>query len=427
MYNIMEYLDHKTIEKARESQTIKFEEEDYDDYTDRVTSAGFTSHHEPRLTEEAHVLVNEAVGIPQNDILVLDERSDKKYAKTVVGPCILMVAHDSKKKRLGAIHFDVGSDIELLIDDLKRELGIENFNDYDISLVGGIKSDDDGEMKVSEDFRNKLMDYLNDQKVKIIYDGTLKLAESDYKYHAKEWVHLFYEPLIVDRSSGLVLSYDAWSDLVGGAADMWEEEEEYLSGPSTKTREDAWRAIQGQVKKRTLYDYCQRFDLKPEYFEGKSILDVGAGAAIFAKDSKNKGVSAIGFDPIYLFKRGRRIFREVGTKKELPQGMAGLSHDLPFKDEKFDILTFVYSAFLYADDFESVRKTLEEGLRVLKNDGSLYIYPFWQEIGKDDGSFRICEAIEDLLKKLDVPYEIKKPNTPAKDEELFSYLVARKK
>lgn len=137
------------------------------------------------------------------------------------------------------------------------------------------------------------------------------------------------------------------------------------------------------------------FGLKSEDLFGKQILDIGSGAGIFAKEAKEKGINVTPVDLNYKYESGRVYYKHEflfqwlkkvmgGKKKNLPQAYAALAKDLPFKDETFDDLFYVYSAFNYARSGSEVTEILAEGLRVLKKGGKMFLYPteYNKELGK---------------------------------------------
>jgi ubiquinone/menaquinone biosynthesis C-methylase UbiE len=143
-------------------------------------------------------------------------------------------------------------------------------------------------------------------------------------------------------------------------------------------KRDAQEALDGQIKRRNFYDYIIRLNLNEDDLREKSILDVGAGEANFAKQAKMKGISVTALDTIYSLKEGRERFRNISLEGYLPDAVAGTTQEMPFKNEKFDLLTYMFSSFYYAKSEEDLRDGLNEGLRVLKKGGKMMIYPCWR-------------------------------------------------
>lgn len=127
------------------------------------------------------------------------------------------------------------------------------------------------------------------------------------------------------------------------------------------------------------------------------ILDVGAGAANFAKEAGQKGVSVVALDNTYRLPEGRlmlkdeKFFEKVqrimkGKKQEIPLALAILAEALPFRDEQFDRLFYIYSAFNYSMSAKQAKKIFDEGLRVLRPEGKMHIYPIFRDSKSGDFS-----------------------------------------
>lgn len=71
--------------------------------------------------------------------------------------------------------------------------------------------------------------------------------------------------------------------------------------PSEKIhREKAQFQLDWKDLDRDLIAYLTFFDKKIEDFRGKEILDIGSGAAEFAKDAKIHGINVTAVDPVYM-------------------------------------------------------------------------------------------------------------------------------
>ncbi len=201
-------------------------------------------------------------------------------------------------------------------------------------------------------------------------------------------------------------------------------------------RRRAKDAIASQIINRNFYDYLIRFNLREEDMKGKAILDAGAGEANFAKQARMKGIDVTALDAVYGIKEGRERFRNTRIEGYLPDAVAGIAEELPFKDEKFDIITYLLSSFTYARNREDIEKGIKEGLRVLKKGGRMLIYPFWKPdfkntilFAKKKGegiSLSFQKILEELENTGEVKCEIKKPLKPAKDEKDFYYMEITK-
>lgn len=139
---------------------------------------------------------------------------------------------------------------------------------------------------------------------------------------------------------------------------------------------DARYAIENQIQDRSFYDYLSLFNLREKDLRGKSILDIGAGEAYFAKQARMKGIRVTALDTMYSLKEGRKKFRNITMEGYLPDAVAGTAEEMPFKDEEFDVITYLFSSFLYAKSKQDVEDGVKEGLRVLKKEGKMLIYPF---------------------------------------------------
>ncbi|OGF35743.1 hypothetical protein A2468_05195 [Candidatus Falkowbacteria bacterium RIFOXYC2_FULL_46_15] len=162
----------------------------------------------------------------------------------------------------------------------------------------------------------------------------------------------------------------------GLPGDFWKMEAEYMMEFKDLHRD--W----------PLYSaYC---NLERDDLVGKKILDIGAGAAEFAKDAKDMGIDVTVVDPIYFSASGRKLLKKeklgkeiknffLNKPKETPGAVAAFGQDLPFRDKNFDVVSSVYSSFYYAKSPEDIIKNLDEGLRVLKPGGKMVVFPLLGE------------------------------------------------
>lgn len=161
---------------------------------------------------------------------------------------------------------------------------------------------------------------------------------------------------------------------------------EKMPSPKMNIEQKALHQLNNKELSRDLMLYLAYFNLKLDDLRGKRILDIGAGAAHFAKDAKYNGVDVTALDPIYMLNAGREKFHKekfwrrfkrfiTKEKKILPAAVAAVGEELPFKDGEFDAITSVYAAYYYTENGNSLRKNMEESLRVLKPGGQLLIYP----------------------------------------------------
>ena len=176
------------------------------DVDENWTPDVLTYHHEPRLARESHELVNQAIEVRQDDCEALDSASSEDFLKSPgIGPCILLSASARERQQLGAVHFDAGSDIRLLMDKLYRKLGVENLDGFSTRLIGGIEG-----MPGSESLRSDLKLFFEDHNVKIDADNTMRLRKSDYDgLFTEDHVLMFaYQSVIINKKTGEVLSFD---------------------------------------------------------------------------------------------------------------------------------------------------------------------------------------------------------------------------
>lgn len=101
---------------------------------------------------------------------------------------------------------------------------------------------------------------------------------------------------------------------------------------------------------------------------GKSILSVGCGTGGFAIIANERGAIVDGTDPD---ERAIAIAQQKAKNHGLdPQRFkVGIAERLPYPDHAFDLV----HCFTVLEHVQSVEKTLQEMLRVCKNNGLLYI------------------------------------------------------
>ena len=158
--------------------------------------------------------------------------------------------------------------------------------------------------------------------------------------------------------------------------------------------EDAFLSREVREVDRGLKHYLAMFDLQVDDLKGRRILDIGAGSANFSKDAKKEGIDVTAIDPLYKYKEGRNLIKDYKYVEEnrlekfhrvlsmlsrkkgfLPNAVAALGEQLPFRDESFDMVCSIYSSFHYATTPEIIYRNFEEQLRVLTKGGSLYTFP----------------------------------------------------
>ena len=209
-------------------------------------------------------------------------------------------------------------------------------------------------------------------------------------------------------------------------------------------------AVYGEIYKRDFDFYLRALDLEEEDLIENKILDIGAGAALFAKEAKKRNIDVAVLDPMYGLEDGIEILKTAGKKEHnksaisideqrqrkdwIPKALGAIGKEMPFKDASFDKEICMLSSFFYAEEDQELEDNLNEALRVLKSGGKLLIYPFlpllvnknisvmnqWDINGSTDALtqefFRILEGIK---RNGAINYSIKYPKNPP-DEKEFS-------
>lgn len=133
---------------------------------------------------------------------------------------------------------------------------------------------------------------------------------------------------------------------------------------------------------RPLEFYKQFLNINPEYYDGKSILNIGAGRSDLAQELKEKNIEPkllANLDLAY-----KNAGESVGplsyligksfNGEDVPkEGVAGDMKMLPFKDQSMDSIFFLWSlGWLKEKDRP---QAISEALRVVKSGGEIKIYP----------------------------------------------------
>lgn len=209
-------------------------------------------------------------------------------------------------------------------------------------------------------------------------------------------------------------------------------------------------AVYGEIFRRDFYFYLRAFDLEEEDLIENKILEIGAGAALFAKEAKRRNIDVTVLDPMYGLEDGIEILKTAGKKDYdkaavsideqrkrkdwIPKALGAIGKEMPFKDASFDKEICMLSSFFYAEDNQELEDNLSEALRVLKSGGKLLIYPFlplsvnknisvmnqW-DINGSTGALtqEFFRILEDMKKDGVISYSIKYPKNPP-DEKEFS-------
>lgn len=149
-----------------------------------------------------------------------------------------------------------------------------------------------------------------------------------------------------------------------------------------------------KVTDRSLSEYEIIFDFRAEQLKyGSRILDIGSGTnQNLARNLKQKrpDIKVISLDPtlflskydIGTVKGGKPSTdkeRQQRKKQKFGEVVAAIfpnAPHLPFRDKSFDYIFDNHGPFMYfEDDFRVLRDYIVEIMRVLKPQGTVYIYP----------------------------------------------------
>ena len=122
------------------------------------------------------------------------------------------------------------------------------------------------------------------------------------------------------------------------------------------------------VEKEALGD-LQDLGLDWQDLKDKLTLDIGAGRALIAEAAKKKGVDVISFDI------NPEMWIEKGVKLPDASYVKGSAEQLPFPDEKFDLIISHAGPFTNTYSKEGFIQMLSEAKRVLKEGGEIRFGP----------------------------------------------------
>lgn len=111
------------------------------------------------------------------------------------------------------------------------------------------------------------------------------------------------------------------------------------------------------------YFYTTHFDLVPDYYTEKEILDIGCGPR-GSLEWCDQASRRVGVDP--LAESYRQVLGADGHSMEYVESGA---EDLPFADSSFDIV----ASFNSLDHVDSLEQTIKELKRVTRSDGDLLL------------------------------------------------------
>jgi ubiquinone/menaquinone biosynthesis C-methylase UbiE len=134
------------------------------------------------------------------------------------------------------------------------------------------------------------------------------------------------------------------------------------------------------------YFYTSYFDIAPEEYSGRAILDIGCGprgSLEWADNAKER----VGLDPLV------DQYQKLGIGAHRMRYSCAPSEKIPFPDEYFDFV----SSFNSLDHVDKVDQTLSEITRVLKKDGSFLVIT---EINHPPTPTEPHTLSEDLIERL---------------------------
>lgn len=123
--------------------------------------------------------------------------------------------------------------------------------------------------------------------------------------------------------------------------------------------------------------YFNDFNLGPEDIEGRKILDLGSGEKeIFSKEAAAYGTEVFSLNPRLRAWWPRMRIKKFGLDSNWQKkSVAGRAQELPFKNESMDMIFARWSYPSFTKEDHEKLLALRELMRVLKENGKLFIYP----------------------------------------------------
>jgi len=164
---------------------------------------------------------------------------------------------------------------------------------------------------------------------------------------------------------------------------------------------------QPSAEEETFKQYFYDLELKPEDFN-KTILDVGAGEAQFAKYAKDHNISS----QIYSLE-------PIQEMSEKEKGLVSYAEEIPMPDKFFDLIVStgaIPNIYLGEKDVEEkVKKSFSEMLRVLNDEGEIRLARVLMG-SKYENQKILTNILEEVLKKIqENNVQVTKIRTPIND------------
>lgn len=132
------------------------------------------------------------------------------------------------------------------------------------------------------------------------------------------------------------------------------------------------------TSQRSFESYERLLGFSEQELEGKTILDLGAGANLaLAEGAKERNIDAAvtSLNP-QLAEKEKFFGEHLREKAKGERAIAGIAQALPFRDAAFDRIYSLYSVPLYLPTEEKeYRLAFEEMIRVLKPGGEAVLFP----------------------------------------------------
>lgn len=165
----------------------------------------------------------------------------------------------------------------------------------------------------------------------------------------------------------------------------------------------------------------ENYYVPQENYQGKKILDVGAGVSDFTDMLLEKGADAYALDYGYKdldeflsrasgwWAEGQRFLSHY---KENPQRyIYGLAHHLPFESNTFDAVTSYFGIFGAMDEDVDVAKAcINDAIRVLKPDGILQIGPLLDANFTKEQKANQQIILDIFMERKDIDLEVRLPS-----------------